>query len=544
MKKILSVILAALILFSVSSVSLTAFAQTCSCGITPVVYVKGYRHPQMKNEDGTMTPLLENDMDIVSNLVEAALPLAAKAIVTGDWNEYCDTAYEILKPLYADAQPRPDGTVKENTGICDDFEDTEFWSWNENTINGNYHRYTNYEYRYIFDFRLSMIENAGDLNNYIQAVKAKTGHDKVVLVGRCGGTNLIAAYLYKYAEANDFADIEKVIMVSSNVNGADFMEALLSGTVVLEHDAVYRYLKYNESIDELVSDPSINAFITATIDMLQASGFGLDAICNMAQSIYDKVKDRFFARLLKEYYGITPAYTSFVYDHYEEFKNYIFQEEGDLQKYAAIIADADEYHYEAQMKFEDRLLTMREAGVEIDNIVFYGDQTYPLTETALLTSDEVASVLDQSMGAKASELDSTLSSSYIAAREAEGKGKYISADKQIDASTCLLPETTWFVKNAHHEFGAGLAGFVYYLEHTKNVTVETSAAYPQFLNRSSSDVYVPLQDENAEDTDWAKYDEEAKEGTSNFIEIVVEFLRNLILKVIGFIQGIISHAKA
>jgi|GEM_PF-5662419 len=35
-------------------------------------------------------------------------------------------------------------------------------------------------------------------------------------------------------------------------------------------------------------------------------------------------------------------------DHYEEFKEYIFCEEGDREFFANIIARADEYHYNVQ----------------------------------------------------------------------------------------------------------------------------------------------------------------------------------------------------
>ena len=46
----------------------------------------------------------------------------------------------------------------------------------------------------------------------------------------------------------------------------------------------------------------------------------------------------------------------------------------------------------------------------------------------------------------------TLSDEYIAQREAAGFGKYISPDKQIDASTCLFPDYTWFIKGCSHGF--------------------------------------------------------------------------------------------
>ena len=61
-----------------------------------------------------------------------------------------------------------------------------------------------------------------------------------------------------------------------------------------------------------------------------------------------------------------------------------------------------------------------------------------------------ASVTRASFGATTSTIFDTLSDEYIAQRVAEGKGRYISPDKQIDASTCMFPDYTWFIKGATH----------------------------------------------------------------------------------------------
>ena len=53
----------------------------------------------------------------------------------------------------------------------------------------------------------------------------------------------------------------------------------------------------------------------------------------------------------------------------------------------------------------------------------------------------------------------------------------------IDASTCALPDNTWFIKNLYHdEFPASVDRLINKFIFTENATVNTFAEYPQFLN--------------------------------------------------------------
>lgn len=56
-----------------------------------------------------------------------------------------------------------------------------------------------------------------------------------------------------------------------------------------------------------------------------------------------------------------------------------------------------------------------------------------------------------SLGATVSKIGTAFSDEYIESRKALGYEKYISPDRQTDASTCVFPEYTWFLKNAIHD---------------------------------------------------------------------------------------------
>ena len=68
----------------------------------------------------------------------------------------------------------------------------------------------------------------------------------------------------------------------------------------------------------------------------------------------------------------------------------------------------------------------------------------------------------------------------IQKRTAEGKGKYISFDKEVDTSTSTFPDTTWIIKNVHHNrFSTEVEIATEFCRGT-NVTVESSN-YPRFI---------------------------------------------------------------
>ena len=80
----------------------------------------------------------------------------------------------------------------------------------------------------------------------------------------------------------------------------------------------------------------------------------------------------------------------------------------------------------------------------------YEFQIVPITKSYEKIGDQYASVTYTSVGATTGTIYDTLSDDYIAQRISEGKGKYISPDKNIDASTCSYPDYTWFVKGSSH----------------------------------------------------------------------------------------------
>ena len=148
---------------------------------------------------------------------------------------------------------------------------------------------------------------------------------------------------------------------------------------------------------------------------------------------------------------------------------------------------------------------------------------------------------EQAFGPTVSTVDGTLSEKYINSRVAEGKGKYISPDKQIDASTCLLPDNTWFIKNVDHRYTEAVHLLITDLVDNPRCTVDTLGTYGQFLNAKDQYVLEPLKEVNDNDMQW----DASEPGVAG--ENVFRTLGSLLVKIITwvreFITGIVAHAR-
>ena len=98
-----------------------------------------------------------------------------------------------------------------------------------------------------------------------------------------------------------------------------------------------------------------------------------------------------------------------------------------------------------------------------------------MTPSASNLGDGIIDVKYASFGATASEYGKTLDN-------ITSDAKYISPDKTVDASTCLFPEQTWFVKNMKHgSDDAALKNMMRkFMKYDGQATVETFEEYPRF----------------------------------------------------------------
>lgn len=129
----------------------------------------------------------------------------------------------------------------------------------------------------------------------------------------------------------------------------------------------------------------------------------------------------------------------------------------------------------------------------------------------------------------------TLSEDYIAGTTE----KYVSVDKQIDASTCLFPENTWFLKGGNHDdaYTYEEAIMLMAASNDEQVTVDTYPEFPQFAARTGNDEFAPMTTENMNCEEYAGIDLNDTTNMGKY-ERLFTIIKNLIVLVINFFKTV------
>ncbi|MCR4616314.1 MAG: hypothetical protein K5756_09230 [Clostridiales bacterium] len=425
-KAIISVILSAILLFSVAA---PGYAQVDNKKI-PIILVAGQGIPLYNSEGEEIYPFdFELNAEFLGEAFKKLNPGFMKGYLTGDYGDYCDAACELIGPIFE--------TIRlDNNGNC------------PNGIQAKPHGHCYYGehndmvYRFHYDWRLDPLEIVDRLDAYINSVRSGTGSDKVNIICRCLGVNVIASYLDVYGDAGE-AKINKIMMYCSAFWGTELSSELFSGDFNVDPTGVENFL-LNDLKNDLVMD-----LIKGSVSLLNSMG-GLNLAADFVNNVYEQIKDDFIPRLIMLTYGTFPSYWSMVSPwNYDKAKAFVFRD-GRETEYAGLIEKIDNYHERIQLRGEEILKKAQSDGVIIGNICKYGKSLAPVVADVYLNADEMVSVYASSMGATTKDYNEPLDDEYIEAARINGTYKYISPDKQIDASTCLFPDTTWFIKNVGH----------------------------------------------------------------------------------------------
>lgn len=474
MKKIISVILSVIMIFAVLAPAVSAAGEKA---IT--VYLEGYGDGLYGKSGEKAFPVDLGLAEGLQEMLDEILVDLAWASLTGDYSSYSNRLYDLIAPAYADLKLDNNGESTDENGEFyhglgfDPLTRTEH---NNSKFDGGY-------YRFRYDWRLSVEYNAEVLDQFIAILIAKTGATKVNLVGRCLGGNIISAYLQNAPEAS-LARLDNVIMYIPSTLGVDFISALFSGKIVLDPDAVDNYVTYsladNDIIGTSMDDQLLSDLITIVnfINEIYVLGYGADVVEDIVQS----VKDNALARILRDSYASFPGFWSMVRDEDVEDAIALIYNTPELQEeYAGMIKKIRSYHENVQVNAEERMLELEEKGVDFMIISKYNYADFPLSENANQQSDGTASTVATSFGATVAPFGATLTKSYINDMPEENL-KYLSKDNMIDASSCVFPDNTWFVKNLYHSnFPASVDVLMNAFLKTEGMTVETYEEYPQFI---------------------------------------------------------------
>lgn len=546
-KKLLSVLLVSLLLFSVASPASAAWGLTVNK--YPVIHIFGdgnalYDKDGNKlleyrdllngiNNDGEETEEdEERRKEIYKSVANVVLPFLIEGLGTGNYDNYYKALQKEIGELFEGILLDKNGENHNGSSISkEELRQMDYKAdHDQKDSNGNYRLYN---YIYGYDWRLDPLVIADELHEYIERVKKSTNSSKVALSGRCLGSSVVTAYVAKYG----MDSIHAVCFDGGVVNGAEVLSETISGKFRLNGDAINRFLIDCDALGMF----KVDEFINEIIDMLSKAGVFKTIAGVTKETIYYKVVEGVTSALALSTFFTFPSYWAAVKsEDYEDAKNYVFGPEGSEKRkeYAGLIAKLDNYDRTVRQKIPEIMNTINEGG-NLAIIAKYGVQIVPFIESNNAIADEFASVECASYGATTSDIYSTLPEDYISMRISEGKGKYISPDKQIDASTCQFPDQTWFIKGCKHSKWSAPEDEVIYnvIASDTQLTVEDSRLSQFMAYDVATDTAEAMNGENCDTYYWkankkADYPESDAARLFFFITSLLKVLMSLVSRLL------------
>lgn len=465
-KKIIAVILSAVIMLSVLAPAATAVDGKCDCGITPIIYVGPLGNTDIYENYGeeNQKTLFRPDTKAIIGLVVKLLPgLMRLAFLDFDGfgDVLIDAVYDAMGAMALDGN----GNSAENVSVVIEMPEEQEHSKDN-------------QYYFHYDWRLDPVEVAGQLDEFVKYVMELTGHDQVHFRASSMGGVVTLSYFNEYGTD----DVDACVFQSCPLLGTDVAGDLLCRKLKLDARALLDY-----ATDGYPPFTFEDTLLWALFNGLYYSGL-VDTVLFAGEIILEKLQTRVFDELMTPVFGTLLGLWAFVPDSaYEEAKKINL----DPETQAGLIKKADYYHYQIQQRADEILHGAIDDGVRIMIVAGYNIQRTPLVENMNNNSDATVDTKYASAGATVAPLNGTLGENYKQKCTDCGHN-HLSPDGVIDASTCILPEHTWFIKdmlhsNAHDGIMEMYHWFMYADEY---YDVWSNPAYTQFLQNDKPNLRV------------------------------------------------------
>ena len=458
-RKLLAVILSVITLMTVMMPGVGAVS-TAENDL-PIVYVKGAGREIYSADGFQIMPFDIEPEDQIMNQMDTIAKAFAVSLAAGNWDHYCKTMINIVSKVYKDVVLDENGEASDGSYIIPSPAPKKKTS--------NYYLS---DYIFNYDSRLDPWEVAEQMDEYIDKVLAATGKDKVQLVARCLGGNYAAAYLARYGAEK----IDTCILYVASTKGTVVCSESFSGSFRFDADLINDYVENN-----MGDDSDLAGLIKSVVSMTYSLS-ALHVGANAVESVYRQVANQLVPKLLLASYATMPAYWSMVDDdNFEKAKRFIFGD--DINRYSGLIEKIDNYHYNVMNVIEDILLQLQNEGLKFGIVSKYNIALPPVFESSEEQADGTIELDYQSFGATAANIGKTLPRSYLNSLKGTGAMNYVSADLVVDASTCVFPDYTWFIKDSEHtDFSSSINKLIYaILGSKKQFTVKSDKNYPQYM---------------------------------------------------------------
>lgn len=279
------------------------------------------------------------------------------------------------------------------------------------------------------------------LYSLIQTVKEETGYDKVNLVPISqGGTicnSLLETYRDDAAESDIFDEINRIVYVIPALDGSYTLGDIYYHGLIDDDDALYNYMFPLL----LEGDQEWLGYLVNTLIKI------------FPKKVLNDVLDIAVDILIEDYleystmmWGLMPS------EYYPELRERYLMDDDN-----AILREQTDRYYQAQLNSDANILKAIENGVEVFDIVNYNDALYPICDNwNKCQADGIIQLESTSIGAYGIGVDVQLPEGYVQ-QNTNGTCTdpenhiHIDPHNLIDASTGLLPDTTFYFYNGDHE---------------------------------------------------------------------------------------------
>ncbi len=518
MKKALSLILALILAFSCAVPSLAVAGQVENI---PIVILRGdgtqiYVPDETvdggyKNIWGDALANIEGD-SVGESVANVLLPFLTEGLLFDKWDNYYEAFYDEVSPIFE--QLRLDGNAQPRygSGLHPESLESNETTRKRDTGKSQGGRYYANDYQYVYDWRLDPEDMIDDFHQYVLDVMETTGKKQVALCGTCFGGAYLLAYLNKYGTQGHIKNVFFNVTVG---NSTVLLTDAFCGDIEIDARAIERFGYQNTDLDTnsfaglIASTPLMNEIIFSSYDLLAQVGV-IDKLGLTFDELYEKIYEGLVPRLAIAIFATFPSYWSLVEpERFEEARDFVFSVEGAgfEEEYAGLIEKINNNYKNVTSRKEEIIKACQDAGVHFGALAKYGTQMYPFVESQDQISDELVDLKHASFGATvADDVYSTFDEAYMLNAELNGTLKYISPDRQIDASTSLFKDSLWILKNGYHDYFVLDHKIIEEFSRNTEFTVNDNPSYPQYM------IYIPGSMELYED------------GTKNFNTGTVEIM--------------------
>lgn len=488
MKKIISAILAVVMVTLSCSAGAQAISKDVELTDYPVVVVAGYTSAALvkENGDGTVDHVWGLDMNEVLALVLkriARIGAGLGALTVGNSKLLADVVGKEVGTLLGDLRCNPDGSSAENVHpFVSTAEETNVALMTERFGGKDYQHETDILglaatyigseniYDFNVDWRMGAVKCAEALDEYIQLVKAHSGKDKVNIFAVSHGGQITGTYLALYGEKQD---VHNAVLTIPALGGSCLLYDILAEDVHLNELNLLYFIESG-----LMLENDFHWLVEA-----QELGFLDDVLNNLVPYLVD------VAGYWGSIWDFCPS------DIYEEMKAKWL----DPVDSAVLIEESDYMHNTIIPGFSTSLQKcIDDYGI---NVSIIAGTDIDCTSGYEINGDGII-YTESSTGATCAPYFQRFADGYTQINDCGGE-YMVSPAMTVDASTAYLKNNTWFVSGLFH-------GMTYWDMYTRELMmlllltdeiedVHSNPDYPRFHESS-----------NPSNAVWSKFNSSAE----------------------------------